>query len=190
MRYNPDIHHRCSIRLKWYDYSSNGIYFVTICTQNRENLFGEILNTRMILNKAGKMIESIYLKIPMNFENIILREYIIMPNHFHGIIEICNTHMVGADSISALNTVNIRADMESAPTNTTKLSQVIQTFKRHSTIEYIKMVKQNVLPCFHKRIWQRNYHEHIVRNEFDYYKIAEYIKNNPVLWEKDCYRNI
>ena len=97
---------------------------------------------------------------------------------------------VGADSISALNTTQSRADIESAPTNTTNLSQIIQTFKRYSTIEYIKMVKQNILPCFHKRIWQRNYHEHIIRNEIDYYKIAEYIKNNPVLWKDDCYNAI
>ena len=72
MAYSPDVHHRQSIRLKQYDYSSNGIYFVTICTQDRENLFGTVVNNQMLLNKAGEMIEFIYLKIPIKYKNIIL----------------------------------------------------------------------------------------------------------------------
>ena len=127
MAYSPDVHHRQSIRLKQYDYSSNGIYFVTICTQDRENLFGTVVNNQMLLNKAGEMIEFIYLKIPIKYKNIILHEYMIMPNHFHGIIEISNGS-VGADSISALDATLFGADIESAPTNTINLSQVIQMF--------------------------------------------------------------
>ena len=73
MAYSPDVHHRQSIRLKQYDYSSNGIYFVTICTQDRENLFGTVVNNQMLLNKAGEMIEFIYLKIPIKYKNIILQ---------------------------------------------------------------------------------------------------------------------
>ncbi|WP_114299711.1 transposase [Anaerobacterium chartisolvens] len=67
------------------------------------------------------------------------------------------------------------------------LQQIIQWFKTMTTNEYIKMVKQNILPPFDKRIWQRNYHEHIIRNEDEYYRIAEYIQNNPTLWENDRY---
>lgn len=159
-KYNPDIHHRRSIRLKGYDYSQAGLYFVTICCQNKLHLFGKIDNGIMVLNDAGKMFEKIWHEIPNNFENIHLHEYITMPNHIHGIIEIT----VGADSISApvsAKSVSApkRAEMDSAPTKTgTKraemdsaptpppqpqmgLSRIVQSFKRHTTIEYIKMVK-------------------------------------------------
>jgi putative transposase len=103
-----------------------------------------------------------------------------MPNHIHGIIEITT---VGADSISA--PFDIRAEMDSAPTRA--IPKIVQSFKRHTTIEYIKMVKQNIAPPFEKRIWQRNYYEHIIRNEKSYYQIAEYIRNNPLKWLEDKY---
>ncbi len=193
MKYNPDIHHRHSIRLKGYDYSKEGLYFITICTQNMEHIFGEIIDGKMILNNAGKMINKIYNELEKIFPNIKLHEYIIMPNHFHCIIEIV---VVGADSISARvlsdlhNNSNdkpkTRGDMESPPTITT-IPNIIQTFKRYTTIEYIKMVKQNILPPFDKRIWQRNYYEHIIRNEETYLKISNYIINNPLNWKEDKY---
>ncbi len=219
MKYNPDIHHRHSIRLKGYDYSKEGLYFITICTQNMEHIFGEIIDGKMILNNAGKMINKIYNELEKIFPNIKLHEYIIMPNHFHCIIEIV---VVGADSISARvlsdsisarvlsdsisarvlsdlhNNSNdkpktrgdieseTRGDMESPPTITT-IPNIIQTFKRYTTIEYIKMVKQNILPPFDKRIWQRNYYEHIIRNEEIYLKISNYIINNPLNWKEDKY---
>ena len=185
-RYNPNIHHRRSIRLKGYDYSQAGLYFVTIVTQNRENLFGEIQNGKMILNDAGNMIEKLWGETPNHFANIKLHEYIIMPNHIHEIIEITP---VGSDSISARNTadsISKRAEMDSAPTgNFGDIPKIIQSFKRHTTIEYIKMVKQNKLPPFDKRIWQRNYWEHIIRNENEYQRIARYIIDNPIKWEND-----
>lgn len=86
MRYNPDIHHRRSIRLKYYDYSQNGAYFITICIQKRMCLFGHIINDVMILNEAGKMIDEQWQKLALRFNAILLDEYIIMPNHFHGIV--------------------------------------------------------------------------------------------------------
>ena len=193
MKYNPDIHHRHSIRLKGYDYSKEGLYFITICTQNMEHIFGEIIDGKMILNNAGKMINKIYNELEKIFPNIKLHEYIIMPNHFHCIIEIV---VVGADSISARvlsdlhNNSNdkpkTRGDIESPPTITT-IPNIIQTFKRYTTIEYIKMVKQNILPPFDKRIWKRNYYEHIIRNEETYLKISNYIINNPLNWKEDKY---
>lgn len=197
MVYNPKIHNRKSIRLKGYDYSQAGLYFVTICCQNREHLFGKIIDGKLALNDAGEMIEKIWHEIADDFPNIHLKEYITMPNHIHGIIEIA----VGADSISAQISTPIstqistpisddisirkRAEMDSAPTIGTGLSRVVQSFKRHTTIEYINMVKQNILPSFDKRIWQRNYWEHIIRNENEFVKISEYIRNNPMNWNKD-----
>jgi putative transposase len=122
---------------------------------------------RMLLNDAGVLIERIYLESLKGFNNVKFHEYIIMPNHFHGIIEIAN-----------------RADMESAPT---LLPVIIQTFKRYTTVEYIKMVKRGLLPVFDKQIWQRGYHDHIIRNENELQRIRQYIINNPTKWQDDKY---
>ena len=186
-RYNPNIHHRRSIRLKGYDYSQKGLYFVTICTQKRECLFGKIIDNVMILNIAGEMVNKIWLEIPQIFPKIKSHEYIIMPNHFHAIIEI-----VGADSISAQHADSISAQHANSISaqhadHMVSLPRIIQTFKRYTTVEYIKLVKQNLLPPFEKRIWQRNYYEHIIRDEKSFKIISEYIINNPLKWNKDKY---
>ncbi len=120
-KYNPKIHHRRSIRLKGYDYSQAGLYFVTICCQNKEHLFGKIDNGIMALNDAGKIIEKIWREIPNDFTNIHLHEYTTMPNHIHGIIEI----------------IAKNAGINEIP----ELSQIIQSFKRHTTIEYREPLK-------------------------------------------------
>lgn len=175
---NEPLSNRRSIRLKKYDYSQCGYYFITICAHNREHLFGEIISGRkMKLNNAGEMIQAIWNKIPGYYPNILTDAFVIMPNHIHGII---NT--VGADSISARTNSTKRAEMDSAPTS---LGTVVQMFKRYSTIEYIKMVKQHIVPAFNNRIWQRNYWEHIVRNENELNCIRDYIRLNPLKWETD-----
>ena len=161
MKFNPDIHHRRSIRLGDYDYSSNGMYFVTICTQDRAMLFGEIvgadsISAQMVLNDAGKMIESLYQDAIHQFYGVASVKHIVMPNHFHGII-----------AIDRADVAIDRADMESAPT----LSGVIQSFKRNTTIKYIHAVKEEKFPPFSKRIWQRNYFERIIRDEAEYQRI-------------------
>ncbi len=197
------IYNRRSLRLKHYDYSKTGYYFITICAQNRSHLFGEIVDDVMILNVAGEMVNKLWCEIINDFPHVALHEFIIMPNHIHGIIEI-----VGAESISAQTcmqknidyTVGLRvemdsqradmesrakmesrADMESAPT----LGKIIQSFKRHTTLQYIEMVKNGILLRFDKRIWQRNYYEHIVRDDMDYERISTYIINNPLTWDDD-----
>jgi REP element-mobilizing transposase RayT len=132
------------------------------------------------------MVEKLWQEIQDDFANIILHEHIIMPTHLHGIIEITPAPApipVGADSIS-VQMDSRRADMESAPT-VANIPAIVQSFKRHTTIKYIQMVKQNILPPFHKRVWQRNYWEHIIRNEQSYLEISEYIQNNPAKWAID-----
>ena len=178
MKYDPDIHHRKSIRLKGYDYSSDGMYFVTICTQDRSMLFGEVvgadsISARLVLNDAGKMMETLYQDTMHQFHDVSSVKHIIMPNHFHGIIAIARTD----DAI-------VRADIESAPTT---LPAVIQSFKRNTTIKYINAVKEGRLSPFNKRIWQRNYFERIIRDEDEYLRIWQYIDENPVRWKEDCY---
>ncbi|MBN1971385.1 MAG: hypothetical protein JW870_18625 [Candidatus Delongbacteria bacterium] len=206
MVYNPEIHHRKSIRLKEYDYSKEGLYFITICTHNRQHLFGEIDNNQMILNHAGKMINKWVLKLPEKFENdnIELHNYVVMPNHFHCIIEIkfneeyvdsvgaipCNRpiHLVTNPMYLTKNVVSQEHDQgENMVSPLRGIGRFVSWFKRMTTNEYINMVKQNILAPFYKKIWQRNYYEHIIKNEKSYKKIAEYIVNNPILWNDDIY---
>jgi putative transposase len=97
-KYNPQIHHRRSIRLKGYDYAQAGLYFITICVKNRKCLFGGIKNGELILNDAGKIAENCWLEIPQHFPNVELHEFIIMPNHIHGIIEFVGAKNISPDS--------------------------------------------------------------------------------------------
>ncbi|GHV55317.1 hypothetical protein FACS1894216_17310 [Synergistales bacterium] len=157
---------RRSIRLKGYDYSQSGMYFVTICAQDRECLFGAIIPNgaapnKIALNDAGRMIEREWEKLISRFPYIVLREYIIMPNHFHGIFE-------------------IRSDENKAT-----IGDIVGAFKSITTAGYIHGVNNDGWQPFCKRLWQRNYYEHIVRNEDEYCQIAEYIQNNPFNWEND-----
>ena len=213
-RYNPNIHHRRSIRLKGYDYSQAGLYFVTIVCQNREHFFGKIENGKMILNDAGKMVNDEWLKLPERFHNIRLHEYIVMPNHFHAILEIVNQNEnnVGATLVVGPNNNNNTIDINQkgqpqgiAPTGTptetptgtpTALPTEIQTnkktlgdivgaFQSITTVEYIRGVKTKNWKPFDKKIWQRNYWEHIIRNKKSYNTISEYIRNNPQKWDND-----
>ena len=101
MKYDPDCHHRRSIRLKGYDYSQAGVYFVSVCTQNRECLFGAIVGGEMVLNHAGRMVETVWDRLARRFPDIELDESIILPNHIHGIITIVGAPLVGAQSVGA-----------------------------------------------------------------------------------------
>ena len=203
-KYNPNIHHRRSIRLKGYDYSQAGLYFVTIVCQNREHFFGKIENGKMILNDAGKMVNDEWLKLPKRFHNIRLHEYIVMPNHFHAILEIVNQNEnnVGATRVVNLvvdpnnNTIDINqkgqpqgiAPTETpteTPTNKKTLGDIVGAFQSITTVEYIRGIKTKNWKPFDKKIWQRNYWEHIIRNKKSYNTISEYIRNNPQKWDDD-----
>jgi len=209
MNYNPEIHHRKSIRLKGYDYSMCGAYFVTICVQHFECRFGKIENKKMILNDAGKMINESWLEIVSRFKNITPDEYVVMPNHFHSIIFINDANaddkkIVGATLVVApvqsANTGN-RAGTRPAPTNANvtdanitnanvtvapiTLGDIISAFKSITTNKYIEGVKIKIYPSFDRRLWQRNYFEHIIRNNESLNKIRTYIINNPENWDED-----
>lgn len=188
-KYNPNIHHRKSIRLKGYDYSQAGLYFVTICVQDRKCLFGHVENGETILNDAGQMVENEWLKLPQRFPNITLHEFVVMPNHFHAIMEI-----VGATLVVAQNDMG-QPDMGQpqgiAPTTKPKtVGDMVGAFQSIVTVEYIRGVKQLGWEPFNGRLWQRNYWEHIIRNEQSYQRISEYIINNPKNWENDTLNKI
>ena len=172
--FNPKIHNRRSIRLKGYDYSQAGLYFLTICTQNKECLFGDINHGEMLLNDAGIMIENEWLELQNRYQNIDLHEYIVMPNHVHGIIQI-----VGANRGQPQ-----RGQPQGiAPT----IGDMIGAFKSVVTNEYIRNVKQNNWQRFNDKLWQRNYYEHVICDEKSYLQIAEYVQTNPLKWQDDKY---
>ena len=184
---------RKTIRLKNYDYSQEGAYFVTICVKNRQCLLGKIINNKMALNNIGETVEFTWLDLPNHNKNIELDHFVIMPNHIHGIINI-----VGAGSQPALNQNNIsinnipdnckilidhkikRAGLEPAPTCDHGLSEIIRQFKTFSArrVNKINNISNNGL-------WQRNFYERIIRDQHDLNRIYEYIDNNPVNWESD-----
>ena len=173
MKFNSDIHHRRSIRLKNYDYSQAGAYFVTVCAQSRECLFGEIADGVMVMNDAGEMIEQWWMKLPDNFSTVENDAYVVMPNHFHGIIV-----LAGAGPRACPDSGRTHG---CAPT----LGDVMIWFKTMTTNQYIRGVKESHWPLFPGKLWQRNYYEHIIRNEEELNKIREYIINNPVRWVED-----
>jgi len=185
MKFDPQKHHRQSIRLKDYDYSQEGAYYVTIDVQNRECLFGEIVNYEMNMNEAGKMIDEQWNLLSERFPAVELDVYQIMPNHFHGIIVIVGATLVVAREMAMQNTNDIRAGTRPAPT----LGDIVGAFKSITTNEYIKGVENQNWPRFYKRVWQRNYYEHIIRNEADLHRIHAYIQSNPAQWDKDKEEN-
>ena len=203
MKYNPDIHHRRSIRFKDYDYSRGGGYFVTVCTQGRECLFGEIKNGEMVLNAGGKMIENWWMDISKRFEGVERDEFIVMPNHFHGIVLLVGADRRvcpgGADGPGELGKNVDEQDLKQGDQGIKKggqrikqgghigppLPKIIQWFKTMTTNEYLRNVEKFNWPPFPGRLWQRNYYEHIIRSEKAVNKIREYIFNNPLRWEFD-----
>ncbi len=196
-RYNPNIHHRRSIRLKGYDYAQAGLYFITICCQGRGNPtwlpFGNIENGKMILNDAGKMVEKWYNELENKFPDIRCHEMVVMPNHFHCIIENIGT-TVWADLrvcpiADNVNTDNVNTDPIEGEHVGSPLYRVVQWFKTMTTNEYIRGVKTLGWQPFNGKLWQRNYYEHIIRNEQSYHNISKYIINNPVKWEEDKFYN-
>ena len=175
---------RKSIRLKGYDYSQAGLYFITIVTQNRINLFGNIDNGKMILNDAGKMVEKWYFELENKYNDIKCDTIIVMPNHTHFIIQNVGADLRVCPNISNEQSISgektISGEHIGSP-----LHRVIQWFKTMTTNEYIRGVKNNNWQRFNGKLWQRNYWEHIIRNENGYQNISNYIINNPLKWNDD-----
>ncbi len=173
MTFDPDKHHRRSIRLPHYDYSQSGLYFITICTENRECLFGDVEDGKMILNEFGNVAQQCWLEIPQHFEHVELDAYVIMPNHLHGIIIIKND---GTRNVGAIHELPLQIKQR----RKMLLPKIIGRFKMNVS-KQINQIRQT--PGI--TIWQRNYYEHIVRDEMDLHRIRQYIMNNPKNWEMD-----
>jgi REP element-mobilizing transposase RayT len=167
MTYNSELHHRSTIRLKNYDYSKNGAYFVTVCVRNKECVLGNIINGKMVLSETGKIVSEYWFEIPKHFHNVKLDEFCVMPNHIHGILLLNN---VGVQNFEPLRNKFQHIIPKS-------IGSIIRTYKTAVT----HWCKQNDYNFF----WQRNYYEHIIRNENELSEISEYIFNNPLKWELD-----
>jgi REP element-mobilizing transposase RayT len=216
MPYNPNIHHRRSIRLKGYDYSQAGLYFITICCQSGICRFGKIKNGEMILNDLGKIAYDEWLHLPERYPHVLLDVFQIMPNHVHGIIGLGGV-VVGATLAVAQQTnipntvaqqtntpntvaqqnmvvqqntvVQIRAGASPAPTpppttpTTLTIGNIIGAYKSLVTDKCLEIYKSR--NEYMGKLWQRNYYEHIIRNESAYQNIYNYIIHNPEKWQDD-----
>src|SRR5450759_2308319 len=199
--YNPNIHHRKSIRLKGYDYSKVGLYFITICVQDRKCLFGKIVGIenfqpKIVLNDAGKIADECWLGIPEHFPNVVLHEHIVMPNHVHGIVELIKTDSspidlvipVGVENFQPLQSPNESPRNEFQKIIPCSVGSIIRGYK----IGVTKWFRNNTVRVQHVEpvpIWQRNYYEHIIRDEKSYQRISEYIINNTKNWQEDNFFN-
>jgi REP element-mobilizing transposase RayT len=171
MKFNADVHHRRSLRLNGYDYSAAGAYFVTICAHGRECLFGEIVDGEMRGNDFGLIVEAEWKRSAEIRSEIELGEFVVMPNHFHGIARI-------ADFVGAYGHTPLHATPFRSPSKT--IGAMIRGFKAAVTTQINQLRGTPHVP-----VWQRNYHEHIIRNDSDYRRIAEYIATNPHYWVGD-----
>ncbi len=187
MNSDPSKHHRHSTRLRGYDYSQAGAYFVTICAQDRECFFGEIVDSEMHLNDIGRIAAECWDAIPSHHSNVELDEYIIMPNHIHGIIVIVDDaherrgvqlNAPTTDAPTVVPTRNLDNRLSAISPYRNSLSVIIRTFKAAMTATAHQIDRRDFA-------WQRNYYEHIIRNEREWNAIAEYTRNNPLRWSLD-----
>lgn len=201
---------RRSIRLRGYDYSQDGLYFITICTYNREPIFGRIANGKMQLNDAGIIARDAWLDTARIRPNVVLGDFVVMPNHFHAVFAIDNT-VFGRGDLPVAYDYNIfdrdiattensmggsmdgsmggsmdgsMGDQRVAPTGPkpNSVGAIIAGFKSTVTV---RINQSRNSPG--QRVWQRNYHEHIIRNEHSLHRISQYIVSNPDRWQDDCF---
>jgi REP element-mobilizing transposase RayT len=202
---NPEKHHRRSIRLKGYDYSQAGAYFVTVCVKNKENSLGKIIDGEMFLSEIGKIAEKCWNEIPIHYPHVQLDKYIIMPNHIHGILKIIDNDYVWVENEGVKN-VGAEDFQPLRPHTQKNINMGIENFQplhqpQSKINQYQKIIPKSLGSivrgfkigvtkwCNHQKYkhfaFQRNYHEHIDRNENELNRIREHIINNPLQWQFD-----
>ena len=174
---NKPSHNRRSIRLKGHDYSAVGAYYLTMCTNERERLFGEIINGEMQLNQYGKIVLLTWNDLINHVANIELGEFVIMPNHVHGIVTIVEppnlTYEKPEGDLPGLKIAKTHLPQ-------TPVSEIVRQFKTFSAMRINNLRKMRGTA-----VWQRDYYERVIRTEREYMKYANYIHNNPFQWEND-----
>ena len=187
MQYDPEKHHRRSIRLKGYDYAQEGVYFVTVCIQDRACLFGAVADGEMQLNNSGQIAKAAWDDMPARFPSVRLDAFIVMPNHVHGIIMVgaqfiapqkTPPTIVGAQFIAPSDGFGTATIDQGAINRAPTLGEMVRAYKAAST----RLIRQAGTPDF---AWQRNYYEHVVRDEESLDRIRQYILDNRARWEFD-----
>lgn len=202
-RYDPERHHRRSMRLAGYDYRGGGGYFITIVTQDRGCVFGDVVNSAMRLNAAGQMAQTVWNELPVHYSGVDIDAFVIMPNHFHGIVVVAPAVGVGAAPRGRPDSCRHRAPDDDgqppavghplppgqpqgvAPTPLS-LADVVHRYKTMTTKRYVDGVRQFGWAPFPGRLWQRNYYEHIIRSEESMHRLRQYILDNPARWPDDA----
>ena len=187
---------RRSIRLPHFDYASPGAYPITITTRDHKCLFGQCFSGKVALNGAGQLIENIWRELPVRFPFVELDEFVIMPNHIHGILclfgrgEPCvRPQRHGKPDLFTTGDHKDRpydySDLKENPDGTTvgSIGRIIQAFKSLATNEYARGVKDSGWQPFPDKLWQRNYYEHVIRNDDELARVRQYIVDNPLQWE-------
>jgi putative transposase len=194
MKYDLQKHHRHSIRLKEYDYTQPGAYFITICAYQRMHIFGEVVNGEMVLNETGKIARAEWFKTAELRPYVKLHEdeFMVMPNHAHGIIWIVDKAGVPCRHIP--DWAGQRAGQRPVPTTESfgkpvrgSIPTIVRAYK--SAVTYVVNNTQNMRGAV---LWQKNYYEHIIRNDRELNNIGWYIVNNPYNWllDRDNLQNI
>jgi putative transposase len=188
-KFDSRKHHRRSIRLKGYDYSESGAYFVTVVAFQRECLFGEIVDGEMKLNRYGEIVQKWWDDIPIHFPNAEIWAFVVMPNHIHGIIAITDRRgmvpvpdddQIRNQYVSDGEIPSLQQGEMTSPLHLPTLGQIVAYFKYQSTKEMNALGNGAIT-----KFWQRNYYEHIIRNEHEMGNIWKYIKTNPCKWAND-----
>lgn len=202
---------RHAFRANWHDYNS-GIYFVTICSHEKRHIFGAISKGEMIYSLSGEIVNRCLSAIPAHNNDVELWNSIVMPNHIHMVLAVGAQYFAPATNVAATknvelatnttpNTVFLRSPRHGEPCAdnhfNSRLAVIVRSFKAACPIEINRQLRsqnignstraQNIAPL---RVWQRNYHEHIIRNQRAYDNIMEYIDNNVINWNKDCFNKL
>ncbi|MBE9111799.1 transposase [Nodosilinea sp. LEGE 07298] len=183
MKYNPNKHHRRSIRLKGYDYSAAGAYFITICVFQRHCLFGQVVEGDMQLNEFGQIAAECWQAIPDHFPHIELDGWVVMPNHVHGILvakDTCRGFALQSPYANPGDTLQNPLTPVFGKMSSGSISTVIRSYKS-ATTKHINTLRD----AAGTPVWQRNYYDHIIRDERSLQHMRYYITNNPVTWVDD-----
>ena len=179
MKYDPKKHHRKSIRLEGYDYSQDGMYYVTVCEKSGKSVFGEVIKSEVRLSAWGEIVRDCWEDIPNHFENAEVDVSVIMPNHIHGIV-ILGKSLVGTRHAVSLRAIPNQKGEQFAEPVCGSLSTILRSFKSAVT-------RQAHLDGYSAFVWQSRFYEHVIRDGEDLDRIREYILENPANWRSDEY---
>lgn len=179
MRFQPEPHHRRSIRLRGYDYTQTGAYFVTICTYQRECLLGEVVDGSMTPSQQGRIVELCWQRISQHFPTVEVDSFTLMPNHVHGVLWFSGRGKA-CRRVGAQHAAPLPPNQKALAIEPSSLATIVRSFKSAAT-KHVNEIRGT--PGF--PLWQRNYYEHIIRNEEELTRIRNYIVNNPLQWELD-----